>query len=307
MLLKLLIAGMACAAGASAAYPAWTRMRAAQRERLEKWDASGIREGMQPFAVGDGPVTMILVHGFASGPSVFRFLAPAIADAGFAARAIRLPGFGERVERMCAVREGDWRLALLDEVDRARATGSRVWLVGHSMGGTLVLDLAQTHPQKIEGLVLLAPLLQVSARRTLGLPPERMFRLAVRALPGDTILGTAFPVDLHARKDGVDELRDRFLPMSMYDAMFRLTADVRARPAQLDVPVLVVLPGSDKVVSRRATRRYFDVLNAPRKALVEDPRAGHVVPLDYGWQEVARVIVDFVRKQTENGIRKTEL
>ncbi len=106
-------------------------MRAAQRERAERWDVHGIREGMQPFAVGDGPVTLILIHGFASGPSVFRFLAPALADAGFATRAIRLPGFGERVERMCAVREGDWRLALLDEVARARTAGSRVWLVGH--------------------------------------------------------------------------------------------------------------------------------------------------------------------------------
>lgn len=306
MLLKLLIAGIACAAGASAAYPAWTRMRAAQRERAEHWDDHGIRDGMQPFAVGEGPVTLILVHGFASGPSVFRFLAPALGEAGFTIRAIRLPGFGERVDRMCAVREGDWRLALLDEVARARAASSRVWLVGHSMGGTLALDFAQTHPAEIEGIILLAPLLQVSARRSLGLPPERLFRLAARALPGDTILGTAFPVDLHARKEGVDELRDRFLPMSMYDAMFRLTADVRARPPRLETPVLVVVPGSDKVVSRRATLAYFAALNAPRKTLVEDPRAGHVVPLDYGWREVAGAIVDFVRVESQNGIRNTK-
>jgi carboxylesterase len=303
MIVKLIAAGLAGAVGAGAAYPAWTRMRAARRERRESFDGDGVRAGMQAFSVGEGRVALVLLHGFASGPSVFRFLAPTLAEAGFACRVPRLPGFGERVERMCAVREGDWRLCALSEIERARAGRDAVWLVGHSMGGTLALDLAQTHPGLVEGVVLLAPLIEVSARRSFGLPPERMFRAVSRLLPGETILGTAFPVDLHARADGVDELRDRFLPLSMYAAMFRLVADVRARPRALPVPALMVVPGSDKVVSRRASREYFDSLRAPRKLLVEDAEAGHVVPLDYGWREIAAAIDAFVRGESDARVR----
>jgi carboxylesterase len=295
MIANLLLAGLAGALGAGAAYPAWTRMRAAQRERRESFDANGIRAGMQAFAVGEGRIALVMLHGFASGPSVFQFLAPALAESGYACRVPRLPGFGERVERMCAVQEGDWRLCALSEIEHARATSDSVWLVGHSMGGTLALDLAQTHPHLVEGVVLIAPLIEVSARRSLGLPPERMFRAVSRLLPGETILGTAFPVDLHARADGIDELRDRFLPLSMYAAMFRLLADVRARSRALPIPALLVVPGSDKVVSRRASREYFDSLRAPRKLAIEIAEAGHVVPLDYGWRNVAAVIDAFVR------------
>ncbi len=306
MMIKLLIAGIAGVVTARAAYPAWTRMRAAQREAGESFDAEGVRAGMQAFHVGEGRVALILLHGFASGPSVFRFLAPVLAEAGFACRVPRLPGFGERVARMCAVHEGDWRLAALAEIERARAESDAVWLVGHSMGGTLALDLAQTHPGLLDGLILLAPLIEVSARRSMGLPPERMFHAVSRVLTGDTILGTAFPVDLHARADGVDELRDRFLPMSMYAAMFRLASAVRARPRALPIPVLMVVPGGDKVVSRRASREYFDSLAAPRKLCMEDVNAGHVLPLDYGWRDIATAMIHFVRGETENGSRKTE-
>ena len=128
MVSTLVLATVTVAVAAWAGYPAWTRVRALEREASARWSHDGIREGMQPFAVGDcGPV-LILVHGFASGPSVFRFMAPALAQAGYTCRVPRLPGFGERVENMLKVTEQDWRTALANEVAQARAEGHEVWL-----------------------------------------------------------------------------------------------------------------------------------------------------------------------------------
>lgn len=299
LLTKIILGVLGLAVTAGAAYPAWTRMRATQREKDARWDAHGVREGMQAFSEGAGDPVLILVHGFASGPSVYRFMAPALAKEGFTCRVPRLPGFGERVDRMLAVTETDWRTVLAEEVARARAGGHEVWLVGHSMGGTLALDYAQTHPDTVRGIVLLAPLIEVSSRRSLGLPPDRLYRVAARMLPNTTILETAFPIDLHAAADGIDELRDRFLPMSLYDAMFRVAHDVRARPAAVAVPVLMVVPGSDLVVNRDATLAYYETLEANRKQLIVDKKAGHVVPLDYGWEEVVAAIDAFVGAREE--------
>ena len=224
-------------------------------------------------------------------------MAPALARAGYACRVPRLPGFGERLEGMRRVTEADWRAAVAAEVALAAAAGREVWLVGHSMGGTLALDFAQTHPGAVRGVILLAPLIEVSSKRSLGLPPDRLYRLASRFLPNQTILETAFPVDLHARADGVDELRDRFLPMALYDSMFRLAGQVRARPAAIAGPVLLVVPGADLVVNREATLAYYASLRAEPKKLMIDEKAGHVVPLDYGWEEVVAGIDAFVRAQ----------
>lgn len=296
MLAKVFLAGIATVLTAGAAYPRWTRMRAAQWERRETWSAEGIRKNALPYEIGSGQQALVCVHGFASSPAVFRLMAPALAHLGFGVHAVRLPGFGERIEAMFKADEQAWRSAVRTAVLHARSRHSKVWLMGHSMGGTLAIDFAQTNSGIVDGLILLAPLLQVSARRSLGLPPERLFRIAESILPPTLILGTAFPVDLNARREGIDEDRDRFLPMSLYSAMFRLVASVRSRPAVLNAPALFVVPGSDKVVSRRACRAYYLSVRAPKKALVEAPRAGHVVPLDYGWQGIVQAIRAFVEE-----------
>ncbi|MBW7907812.1 MAG: alpha/beta fold hydrolase [Kiritimatiellae bacterium] len=280
---------------ARSGYPAWTQFRAEREARGAVRGAEGVRPGMQAYAVGDGEIALIFVHGFASSPAVFREMAPALGERGFDCRAIRLPGFGESLDRMASVSEDDWQRAVADAVTRARADGKKVWLVGHSMGGALSIEHVLRHPGTVEGVVLLAPLIEVSSRRSLGLPPEALHRFARGVLPRDTILETAFPVDLHARAEGIDELRDRFLPISVYDAMFRVAAFVSPRAEEVRVPVLMILPGRDKIVSVRASREYFDAVGSARKLLVEEKNAGHVLPLDYGWQDAVQCVQEFVR------------
>lgn len=280
---------------ARAAYPAWTRMRALRAEGRAAWDPEGIRCGMQPFVVGEGDPTLIMIHGFASSPSVFRCMASALAARGYCCRAMRLPGFGERIGQMTKLSEADWRRAVEQEVAIARAQNRSVWLVGHSMGGTLALDFAMAHPERIEGLILLAPLIAVSPRRSWGLPPEWLHRAATRLISGTTIIETAFPVDLHARKDGIDEQRDEFLPRSLYDAMFRLINAVRSRPGPIALPTLIVVPRSDRVVSRRATLRFFAQRRSDGTRIITAENAGHVIPLDYGWPDVVDEMQRFIQ------------
>ncbi len=279
---------------ARAGYPMWIHSRAVASERHIERDTDGVREGMQSFAVGEGDTELILIHGFASGPAVFRPMADALAGEGIACRAIRLPGFGEPMDRMFSISEADWRNAVESAVADAKRKNKRIWLVGHSMGAALAVDYALAHREDVAGLVLIAPLIEVSSRRSLGLPPEMLQRVADCVLPRDAILETAFPIDLHTQADGVLELRDRYLPISMYDAMFRVAADIRERGGELELPVLMIVPGADKVVSRRASVVYFDSIASPRKELFAAEEAGHVVPLDYGWEKVAQRVNDFV-------------
>lgn len=296
MVVHLLLCGMVGTAVAGVAYPAWTRFRARRKEREPARNEKGIRLDMLPFEYGKGPIGILMIHGFGSGPLVFRCMAPALAEAGFRVRAIRLPGFGEPMAAMKRVSAGDWRAAVQRAAKELRAGAESLWVVGHSMGGTLALDLAHRAPGIVDGLVLLAPLMAVSARRSLGLPPAWLFAIGRRVYRPDTILGTTFPVDLRARAEGIEEIRDRFLPLSMYEAMFSLLSEVRARPPRLPMPVMVIIPGRDKVVSRRAAREWFVSLEAPAKELMVDSSAGHVVPLDYGWAVVTARMTAFIRR-----------
>lgn len=299
---KVVLATAAVLIVAHSAYPAWTHFRAERAAQSIERNADGLTKGCEPFQIGEGDTALILIHGFASSPSLYREMAPGLADAGFECRAPHLPGFGEPLSNMLRVSESNWRDTVADSVARAKADGKKVWLVGHSLGGTLALDYALSHPDDLEGLVLLAPMIKVSARRSLGLPPEFGQRLMSRVLSDDTFLKMMFPVDLNARSREVDELRDRFLPVSMYGALFRVAADVKNRGNEITLPTLLVLPGSDRVINSEATRAYFATLASERKELLTATNSAHVIPLDFDREDVTRGIKAFINGKAQTGV-----
>ncbi len=82
-------------------------------------------------------------------------------DGAFATVAYDRRGFGETEAAPGAHDHVDDLVALLD-----RLSLERVWLVGNSQGGRVALDTAVAHPERVAGLVLVAPAVT-------GAPPER--------------------------------------------------------------------------------------------------------------------------------------
>ncbi len=82
-------------------------------------------------------------------------------------------GYGETTPATYGFTHLDDLLAVLDHV----ATGP-VWLVGSSMGGGLAIDAALTYPDRIAGLVLLAPSVSGAPEPTeFDAPTERLVHL----------------------------------------------------------------------------------------------------------------------------------
>lgn len=115
----------------------------------------------------EGAGDVVCVHGVAQHGGVFEGLGKRLAAAGRRVTAVDLRGHGD------SGREPPWNtethvedlLATLDAGGIERAT-----LVGHSFGGRIAAALAAGSPERVEGLVLLDPGLEV--------PPERALRSA---------------------------------------------------------------------------------------------------------------------------------
>lgn len=280
-------------AGPLALYPAYTGARAWNNERSVIRDAAGIRAGAQAYTVGEGDVTLLMVHGFASSPAVFQRMAVALSKRGYRCRVMRLPGFGEW--------PGNpnfslpyWRAALDAEIKSARASSRQVWLVGHSMGATLALD-GVVRGCDVEGLVLVTPLIEVSAKRSILLPPRRWFDVGQRLWSEKTLIETAFPVDIQDPVPGLDEKRDLYLPVAAYREMFATVDEVAGRADAVRCPVLMAVATRDLVVDSAAAVGYFDGLAAPHKRLLVMPDSGHVLPMDRGWMELVCAVDEFVQ------------
>jgi carboxylesterase len=108
----------------------------------------------RPFHLGSGESgSALLIHGFPGTPAEVRLVGEALANEGFLAHGILLPGFGPEIatlhERDCH----DW-IDAAGEAWQGAYNRPRV-LLGNSMGAAIALHLAVSDPPDV--LVLVAP------------------------------------------------------------------------------------------------------------------------------------------------------
>ena len=246
-----------------------------------------------------GTPALLLIHGFADGPAVFTQMAPLFAEAGFAVRAMNLSGSGIPATDMAGTTLQTWRDDIDREIDdlRAAAPARPLWLVGHSLGGTLAFDAGLRHPREIAGLVLLAPLIEPSNTRSPLLTSNQWFALLNRTLIFSDIVESRLPADLRDPQARSAYQTDQFIHRDIYRALFAALTAIRSRAADWHSPLLMIVSPSDQIVDPGAAAKFFFAATgaAPAK-LQEQHAAGHVLPLDAGHDKIAEKIVRFVRE-----------
>ncbi len=103
-----------------------------------------------------GPLGILLTHGLAGSAYDLRALADWLHDQLNATVLIkRLAGHGTTPRELARMTLRDWRQSLAEGVDELRNT-DRLFLIGNSFGGNLMIDLALRCPRPVAGLVLLS-------------------------------------------------------------------------------------------------------------------------------------------------------
>lgn len=116
-------------------------------------------DGINTFVqkVGDkSNPAIIFVHGFGGSTFTWRKNLKPIADAGFYVVALDLKGFG-LTEKLWDTNyshpaQAEFIYNVMQKLEISKAT-----LVGHSMGGNVVLHFANKYPEAVEKIVLVAP------------------------------------------------------------------------------------------------------------------------------------------------------
>src|SRR3954469_1189743 len=108
----------------------------------------------QPERTGGRAIGVLLVHGYTGSPASMKPWARALADQGYAVEVPLLPGHGTRWQDLNQVAWADWYAEAEAAFDRLRATCDAVVVAGLSMGGCLVLRLAETRGAEVSGVLL---------------------------------------------------------------------------------------------------------------------------------------------------------
>jgi len=112
-----------------------------------------IRPRARAFAVGQGSVGVLVIHGLGGTPDDYReYAAQLVATLPVKVSVMRIAGHGAEPSDLHRTPFEDWRRSVRSAYDELVATTSRQVVIGVSYGAMLALDLALERP-KIAGVI----------------------------------------------------------------------------------------------------------------------------------------------------------
>jgi pimeloyl-ACP methyl ester carboxylesterase len=181
---------------------------------------------------GDGPRTVVLVHGLRLSQKMHRPLARALAERGNRVVTLDLLGHGrsdrpQDMTRYSMPFFGQQMIALLDHLELEEAV-----LGGTSLGANATLEAAVHAPERVRGMIVEMPVLDNAL--TFGEPVMRLVARGARLIPSGAAPELA---DL-----GLDTIRQDPGPSAavLHGLFFGRTAPHKSERRQIAAPALVI-------------------------------------------------------------------
>ena len=238
--------------------------------------------GAEPIDVPAGPVGVLLSHGFTGTPQSMRPWAEHLAAAGLTVSVPRLPGHGTRWQDMNKTRWSDWYGEIERSFDDLRGRCDTVFAMGLSMGGTLVLRLAEERGQQVAGLVLVNASVASQDKRLALLP---VLKHLVPAFPG---------IASDIKNPDAVELAYPKVPLKALASLRGAWKTVHADLGRITCPVLVYRSTEDHVVEPLSAELLLAGIRTPTEERILE-NSYHVATLDNDAPEIFAGSLDFVR------------
>lgn len=235
--------------------------------------------------------TVVLVHGYGEHVGRYGAFASWLAGRGFRVAAFDLRGHGESPGRRGHISSFGEYLedldAFLGHIQR-EVPSRRTYLLGHSLGGLIVIRYLERHPRAVGGAILSAPALGFS----LPIPgwKRALARIASALVPWLSLPSGIDPAAL-SRDPAVveacrrDPLVHRVATARWFTEALRAQRDALREAAGIRVPLLLMYGTADRLVSQEAIRCFFAACGSPRKELLALAGFCHEVLNEVGKEE----------------------
>jgi carboxylesterase len=238
--------------------------------------------GAEAIDLPGGPVGVLLSHGFTGTPQSMRPWAEHLGAAGLSVAVPRLPGHGTRWEDMNKTSFADWYGEIERSFDDLRSRCQTVFAMGLSMGGTLVLRLAEERGDQVAGLVLVNASVASQDKRLALLP---VLKRLTPSFPG---------IASDIKKPGAVELAYDKVPLNALASLRLAWKKVHADLGRITCPVLVYRSTEDHVVEPLSAQLLLAGITSPtEERLLEN--SYHVATLDNDAPTIFAGSLDFVR------------
>jgi carboxylesterase len=236
-----------------------------------------------------GPVIgVLLVHGFNGNTNDMIEVEEYLQAHGMITVNMLLPGHGMRdVRDLMLLGWDDWAQAVRGELCQLKERCDMVFLVGHSMGGSLALHIA-AHEEVAGVIVMCAPIFM----HPLLKPLISTMKFVTPMLP--TIFEDVRDREARRRyKRG----NYRWTPVRPIESMLKFLPQLRAELPQVAAPALIMMSLHDHVVPPRDGREIYHRIGSQEKYLVTFHHSYHIVMKDHDRDEVLSKTGAFILRQ----------
>jgi carboxylesterase len=214
-------------------------------------------------------IGVLLVHGFTGTPASMRPWAHYLNERGYTVSVPLIPGHGTTWHDLNHVSWEEWPAKVEAELSRLKQQCAKVFLCALSMGGGNSLYVAARNQEKIDGLVLVNPMIHIPGVQIKFVHIISRIQKS-RASVGDDI-----------KKPGITEWGYDALPLKGVAQLYKYLKLARAGLPSIKTPTLVFHSIDDHILPVSNTEIIMAELGSSEKKRIELANSYHVATLDY--------------------------
>jgi carboxylesterase len=238
-----------------------------------------ILEGAEPFYFEGNRVGILISHGFTGSTQSMRPLGEAYAAAGYTVCGPRLKGHGTHYEDMEQTTYHDWIASIEEGYQWLKQRCDSIFVTGLSMGGTLTLYMAETHPE-VRGIILINAAIDIPA-----MDPVRQLE-EVRFLDA---------IGSDIKKPGIKELAYEKTPVQSIKELLTFMNEVKVNLSQIKCPTLILVSNEDHVVPPDNSQIIYHAIGSERKEINQLKESYHVATLDNDQPTIIKNTLNFIQ------------
>lgn len=255
---------------------------------------------MKMRSVAKSKATIVIVHGAFEHGGRYETLAKEFQKDGFTVIYGDLPGHGETEGKAGHIKSFqqyiDTVVTWVEQADKTKP----VFLIGHSMGGAVVIRTMQTLKPNVNGVVLSSP--AAGILNGAGQPLETVSKVLDKVTPSMRFPSPLKPEMITRNEKVIDQ--DRQDPLILDKVSVRWYHEFR-RAIKLnfkhvddfpDIPLLVMQAEEDKMVDIEKTKAWFNQVDLKEKQYKQWPNLYHELYNEPEWKEVYQYTINFVER-----------
>ena len=239
----------------------------------------------QPDLTGGRRIGVLLSHGFTGQPASMRPWGEYLAERGYAVEVPRLPGHGTTWQELNTLRWEHWYGEVTGALDKLVAENDAVVVGGLSMGGALVLRLAEERPE-VAGVVVVNPAV---ASKRLDVKLLSVLKHLVGSFPG---------IANDIKREGVEEHGYTKTPLKAIHSFMQAWPTIIADLPRITAPLLYFRSTEDHVVDEASQPLITAGVSSRDVTVVPLENSFHVATLDNDAEQILEGSAEFIARVT---------